>query len=41
MPRIGAGLDGLEWDKVKDKIHEAFSGEPIDIVVYVFSAKKA
>lgn len=38
IPRIGCGLDGLIWDKVKAQIHEIFDGEPIEIVVYNYSA---
>lgn len=40
IPRIGCGLDGLVWDKVKDQLHEVFDGEPIEIVVYNFVSKK-
>ena len=35
MPRIGCGLDGLEWSKVKDIIESVFKGTEIDIVVCV------
>lgn len=34
VPRIGCGLDGLQWDKVKDQLNEVFNGEPIEIVVW-------
>ncbi|KAG4077549.1 hypothetical protein HA402_002976 [Bradysia odoriphaga] len=40
IPKIGCGLDGLNWDKVKDQLHEVFSDEAFDIVVYNFVAKK-
>lgn len=39
IPRIGCGLDGLEWDKVKDLLHEVFGNESVEIVVYNYSAK--
>lgn len=39
IPRIGCGLDGLEWDKVKDQLNEVFAGESIEIVVYNFVPK--
>lgn len=35
MPRIGAGLDKLDWEKVKDVIEDVFGETDIDIVVYV------
>lgn len=34
MPRIGCGLDRLEWDKVKEMIQEVFAGSKIAITVY-------
>lgn len=34
MPMIGAGLDKLEWDKVKDVIEDVFHDSDIEIVVY-------
>ncbi|XP_037045271.1 ADP-ribose glycohydrolase OARD1 [Bradysia coprophila] len=40
IPKIGCGLDGLNWDKVKDQLYEVFSEEAFDIVVYNFVAKK-
>lgn len=36
IPRIGCGLDGLEWDKVKDQLHDVFGDVPFDIIVYTF-----
>jgi hypothetical protein len=33
MPRIGCGLDGLDWDKVKDIIQEMFADTNIEILV--------
>jgi O-acetyl-ADP-ribose deacetylase (regulator of RNase III) len=33
MPRIGSGLDRLEWSRVKDIIEEVFNGMDIDIVI--------
>lgn len=35
MPRIGAGLDKLDWDKVMDVINDVFEDSDIEIVVYV------
>lgn len=34
MPRIGCGLDKLEWDKVKEMIQEIFADIKISITVY-------
>lgn len=39
IPKIGCGIDGLQWDKVSDLLAEVFSAEPIEIVVYEFSGK--
>lgn len=33
MPKIGCGLDRLQWDEVKDMIHEVFDEMDIDIIV--------
>lgn len=41
LPRIGCGLDGLEWDKVKDMLHEVFGDESVEIVVYNYSAQSS
>lgn len=35
MPRIGCGLDKLQWKKVKEVISEVFGGTPVQVVVYV------
>jgi O-acetyl-ADP-ribose deacetylase (regulator of RNase III) len=37
MPRIGCGLDRLEWRDVRPKIEEIFSGLDISITVYNFN----
>lgn len=34
MPRIGCGLDRLEWRNVKSKIEDVFSDLDISITVY-------
>lgn len=34
MPRIGSGIDKLEWDKVKEIIQGVFGDMDINIVVY-------
>ena len=34
MPKIGCGLDKLQWHKVKDIIEETFSDAKIEITVY-------
>lgn len=36
MPRIGCGLDGLQWPKVKDLIEEVFREVDIQITVWTF-----
>ena len=37
MPRIGCGLDRLEWKDVKPKIEEVFSRLDISITIYNFN----
>lgn len=37
MPRIGCGLDRLEWRDVKPKIEEVFSDLDISITVYNYN----
>ncbi|XP_055376317.1 ADP-ribose glycohydrolase OARD1-like [Condylostylus longicornis] len=39
MPRIGCGLDGLTWNKVKEIINETFQNENVEIVIYNFVPK--
>ncbi|XP_055532128.1 ADP-ribose glycohydrolase OARD1-like isoform X1 [Wyeomyia smithii] len=40
LPRIGCGIDGLEWTKVKNILNETFGKEgDIEIVVYNFVPK--
>lgn len=34
MPRIGCGLDGLEWNEVSNTIKEVFGDTKISITVY-------
>jgi len=34
MPRIGCGLDGLEWERVQVMLQEVFADESIDLYVY-------
>lgn len=36
IPRIGCGLDGLAWNKVKDQLEEVFKDVDIEIKVYNF-----
>lgn len=38
IPRIGCGLDRLDWDAVKYKINMVFKDVDIDICVYNFNA---
>lgn len=33
MPKIGCGIDGLEWDVVEPMIEEVFEGTDIDIEI--------
>lgn len=35
MPKIGSGLDKLDWEKVRDIIQDVFSDTDIEIVVYI------
>lgn len=35
MPKIGCGIDGLNWDNVRDIIKEVFGGIDIDILVCI------
>ncbi|XP_053955921.1 ADP-ribose glycohydrolase OARD1-like [Anastrepha ludens] len=39
IPRIGCGIDGLEWDKVSNELGNVFGGEELEIVVYNFVPK--
>lgn len=41
IPRIGCGIDGLEWDKVQAELHTVFDGvdKEVEIVVYNFVPK--
>ena len=41
MPRIGCGLDRLEWDDVKKAIEEAFRGLDITITVHDYNPVSA
>ena len=34
MPRIGCGLDGLDWDKVRKILGEVFAGTDVHLAVY-------
>ncbi|KAK6166578.1 hypothetical protein SNE40_023234 [Patella caerulea] len=34
MPRIGCGLDGLQWDKVSSLLKDIFSDTDLSITVY-------
>lgn len=34
MPKIGCGLDGLKWEKVKLKIEEIFATADVEILVF-------
>ncbi|XP_018787976.1 PREDICTED: O-acetyl-ADP-ribose deacetylase 1-like isoform X2 [Bactrocera latifrons] len=39
IPRIGCGIDGLEWDKVSAELCKVFDSEELEIVVYNFVPK--
>ncbi|KAM7352760.1 terminal ADP-ribose protein glycohydrolase 1 [Cochliomyia hominivorax] len=39
IPRIGCGIDGLEWDKVSSELNGVFAQEDLEIVVYNFVPK--
>ena len=41
MPKIGCGLDGLAWPKVKDIIKEIFYNDVVSIVVYNYSPSQS
>ena len=34
MPRIGCGLDRLDWNKVRDMLKEIFNDTHIELIVY-------
>ncbi|EDW18239.2 ADP-ribose glycohydrolase OARD1 isoform X2 [Drosophila mojavensis] len=36
IPRIGCGIDGLQWDKVKAIINDVFQREDVEITAYNF-----
>ncbi|EDV39770.1 uncharacterized protein Dana_GF24299 [Drosophila ananassae] len=38
MPRIGCGLDGLNWTKVKEMVCQIFQSDPVEIAVYNYVA---
>ena len=40
MPRIGCGLDLLEWGKVEEMLRDMFSDMDLQITVYTLGAKK-
>lgn len=40
MPRIGCGLDKLDWGKVRDIIYDIFDDSDIDILVCVYNGDK-
>ncbi len=35
MPKIGCGFDGLNWERVEEIIKDIFSGDNVEITVYV------
>lgn len=37
IPRIGCGLDGLVWNKMRDQLGEVFNDVDIEITVYNFA----
>lgn len=40
MPRIGCGIDGMEWNKVTAELQNAFGAEEnVNITVYNFVPK--
>lgn len=34
LPRIGCGLDRMDWNKVKEILHDVFGKEEVEIVIY-------
>lgn len=34
MPKIGAGLDGLNWDNILEILYTLFEDKKFDILVY-------
>lgn len=36
IPKIGCGIDKLEWIKVKEILYDVFDGDVVEIVVYTF-----
>lgn len=34
IPRIGCGIDGLEWDKVSAVLQKVFGDQRVEITVY-------
>ncbi|XP_055383550.1 ADP-ribose glycohydrolase OARD1-like [Condylostylus longicornis] len=39
IPKIGCGIDGLEWDKVQAELKKVFEKENVEITVYNFVPK--
>lgn len=40
IPRIGCGIDGLEWDKVSAVLEQVFGKEKVEITVYNYVPPK-
>ncbi|XP_023163418.1 ADP-ribose glycohydrolase OARD1 [Drosophila hydei] len=38
LPRIGCGLDGLNWTKVRDMLAEVFQADATELTVYNYAA---
>ncbi|EDV96895.1 GH14966 [Drosophila grimshawi] len=38
LPRIGCGLDGLNWSKVKDMLIEIFAADDVELLVFNYVA---
>lgn len=34
IPKLGCGIDRLEWAKVKNLLYDVFDGETVEITVY-------
>ncbi|KAG4076672.1 hypothetical protein HA402_001959 [Bradysia odoriphaga] len=40
MPRVGCGIDELNWRNVKELLHKVFDGHDVEIVIYIYRGSR-
>lgn len=40
IPRIGAGIGGLDWEEVKVMLHDAADNHAVDLIIYTLPIQK-